>query len=380
VDRVLGSVRGSLPGPTLLAVAGLHGNEPAGVLALQRVVRALNGRDSSVRGEFAALAGNRTALLQGRRFIDHDLNRAWRASGGGELEAEDPDRTEPASETIERSELKAIIEEIVTRARGPVYFLDLHTSSGPARPFSTVMDSLASRKFAMGISVPLVVGLGEQVEGTLLGHLADRGIPGMVFEGGQHNDAYSVDASEAGVWLALAAAGVLPEAGTPELERARRLLVTATLGLPPVMELSFRHPVTEKDGFRMHAGYRSFQLVSAGQVVAEDRTGPIEVPEDGRLLMPLYQSQGEDGFFLVREFHPFWLNVSEVLRRLRVARTLHWFPGIRKDPESADRLQVDKRLARWFTMEVLHLLGYRRSLTRGDWLVVIRQREPTKTS
>jgi len=373
VDRVLGRIRGARPGPTLICVAGMHGNEPAGILALQKVLEALEGREAPVCGEFVALAGNRRALLQGRRFLVQDLNRAWIPD-----RIREPQEAEPtlSPEELEQIELLETVDEAIAGARGPLFFLDLHTTSGPGKPFSTVLDSLASRKFAQKIPVPLVVGLGELVEGTLLGHLANRGIPGVVFEGGQHDDEESVEASAAGIWLALSAAGVLQEAATPEVGESRKLLLNATLGLPPVFELRYRHPVSEGDGFQMHPGFRSFQPVSGGRTLAEDSKGEIEAPETGRLLMPLYQSQGEDGFFLVREFHPFWLNVSEVLRRLRVARVLHWLPGIRRDPQSPDQLQVNKRLARWSTMEVLHLLGYRRTVERENWLVVNRQREP----
>ena len=375
VNRVLGRVRGTRPGPTLLAVAGMHGNEPAGILGLRRVLQALEGREASVCGEFVALAGNRRALLQGRRFLVRDLNRAWTPERFRENQDE---ASGTSAEDAEQTELQDAVDEVIAGARGPLFFLDLHTTSGPGKPFSTVMDSLASRRFAQSIPVPLVVGLGELVEGTLLGHLTDRGIPGVVFEGGQHTDEDSVETSAAGVWASLSGAGVLQESATPEVGRSRKLLLSETLGLPPVFELRYRHPVTEGDGFRMRPGYQSFQPVSPGQLLAEDGAGGIEAPERGRLLMPLYQSQGEDGFFLVREFHPFWLNVSEVLRRLKVARVLHWLPGIRRDPQSPDQLRVNKRLARWSTMEVLHLLGYRRTVEKESWLVVIKQREPDR--
>ena len=36
-DRFLGRHRGSEPGPTVLCLAGVHGNEPAGLVALRRV-------------------------------------------------------------------------------------------------------------------------------------------------------------------------------------------------------------------------------------------------------------------------------------------------------------------------------------------------------
>ena len=36
-------------------------------------------------------------------------------------------------------------------------------------------------------------------------------------------------------------------------------------------------------------------------MVGDDRYGEVAVPKSGRLLMPLYQEQGEDGFFVVRD-------------------------------------------------------------------------------
>jgi predicted deacylase len=35
-EHLIGSIRGFRPGPTLLILGGIHGNEPAGVLAAER--------------------------------------------------------------------------------------------------------------------------------------------------------------------------------------------------------------------------------------------------------------------------------------------------------------------------------------------------------
>lgn len=35
-DHRIATIRGPLPGPTLIALGGIHGNEPAGVLAATR--------------------------------------------------------------------------------------------------------------------------------------------------------------------------------------------------------------------------------------------------------------------------------------------------------------------------------------------------------
>ena len=319
VDRVLGRIRGPRPGPTLICVGGLHGNEAAGVLALERVLDDLEGRRSKVSGELVALAGNRVALAEGRRYLIRDLNRSWTSAGIRAAQEAGPGRH---PEDAEQLELLAVIDKAIEEARGPVFLLDLHTTSGPGKPFSTIMDSLPSRRFALGIPVPLIVGLGEVVDGTLLGFLADRGIPGIVFEGGKHDRPDSVGASEAGIWQALASAGMIDESDFPEVSGGRERLRAGTKGLPRVLKLRHRHPVAPEDRFQMLPGLRSFQRVTEGEVLGQDRNGDVRSPEGGRLLMPLYQTQGEDGFFLIRELNPYWLTLSGALRRLRVDRIL----------------------------------------------------------
>ena len=36
VDRLIGQIRGEQPGPTIIFLGGMHGNEPSGVFALQK--------------------------------------------------------------------------------------------------------------------------------------------------------------------------------------------------------------------------------------------------------------------------------------------------------------------------------------------------------
>jgi len=378
LSRVLGQLRGPEPGPTLLAIGGLHGNEPAGVLALNRVLEKLKGRETRMAGEFVALSGNRAALAEGRRFLSRDLNRAW-THGGIEAaraaQAMNHHAAPGAPEDREQLELLSAIEAPLAAARGPVFLLDLHTTSGPGSPFSTIMDSLRSRHFALGIPVPLILGLGELVEGTLLEYMADRGIPGMVFEGGKHDSPIALDASEAGIWLSLARAGLIQEADFSEVRESRRRLREETRELPRALDLRYRHPVKAGDGFRMLPGMRSFQRVGEGEILARGPGGPVRAPLEGRLLMPLYQTQGEDGFFLIREFHPLWLTLSEILRRARADWILPLLPGIARDPEGEEGLIVDRRVARWFAMDILHLFGYRKKVETGNRLVVLKQRE-----
>ena len=90
-------------------------------------------------------------------------------------------------------------------AEGDVYVLDLHTTSGPSPAFGVLDDTLANRAFAMQFPVPLVLGLEEELEGTLLNYLTTFGVISMGFESGQHEAPEAVDGAEAAIWTALAA-------------------------------------------------------------------------------------------------------------------------------------------------------------------------------
>ena len=127
------------------------------------------------------------------------------------------------------------------------------------------------------------------------------------------------------------------------------------------------------DRFLMNPGWASFRTVAANQALGVDRDGPVLAPEQGRLLMPLYQPTGSDGFFLMRPVPRAWLVLAWALRRLGVPRLVPLLPGVRRDPARDDVLLVDRRTARFRALDILHLLGFRRERAEGDLLVVSRR-------
>jgi hypothetical protein len=374
VPRVLGELGPDGTGPTLLVVSGLHGNEPAGVVASCSVVDALSSRAAALRGRIHFITGNRSALAAGVRYLDRDLNRAWTPARLRLLREGSPPGFEldVAREDREQRELLAELERVLDLS-GPAYALDLHTTSGPDGVFTTIGDTLENRSLARAFPVPLVLGLEELVEGTLHEYLGDRGVVSLAFEAGQHIEPEAVARAEAAIWILIGATGLLPEADLPELHEARRLLARTGRRFPRVLEFRHRHALSDGDGFRMRDGYRSFLPIVPGEAIGDDHGGPVRSPERGRLLMPLYQPQGHDGFFVVREFRVFWLHVSQLLRGLGVGRVVHWLPGIRRHPAITGGLVVNRRIARWYPLQILHLLGFRRHIEDGDQLVVLQR-------
>jgi succinylglutamate desuccinylase len=364
---VLGLHKGLEAGNTLICVAAIHGNEPSGIEAFRRVARTLKSKEMGIRGEIVGLAGNLRALQQGRRFLRLDLNRFWSPKSVAEVRAAEYRLEDEAAELME---LDAEISRIADRASHKIYVLDLHSISGPGPPFIALDDTLDNRKFAAAFPIPVVLGLEEELAGTLSGHLTRLGMTSLGFEAGQHDDPEAVLNAEAAIWTALEASGVLPSGGRPEIEGARRRLYDLTRSMPAIVEIRHRHEVMIDDRFRMIPGFSSFQPVKAGQVLASNGQESVRAPEDGFILMPLYQEQGDDGFFVVRRVHAFWLKLSALTRRLGLGRFLHLLPGIEPHPDLQGSFIVDLRKARWQARELFHLLGFRRIQAKDRYLVM----------
>ena len=143
--------------------------------------------------------------------------------------------------------------------------------------------------------------------------------------------------------------------------------------MPRLIEVRHRHPIRGEDAFRMEQGYSNFKTVGKNQLLARDRNGPVRTPEAGLILLPLYQGQGNDGFFVSREVRPLWLRMSWVLRRLRLHGMMLFLPGVSRSPSSTHGLIVDTRVARAYPLEIFHLFGYRKLRQNGSCLVVSRR-------
>jgi succinylglutamate desuccinylase len=371
---VLGSYDTGGEGPILAVIAGLHGNEPAGILAAQRVLAGLRDGALPFRGRLVALAGNLGALAVGQRFIARDLNRLWTAHQIAQLEEAAPESDDP--ERAEQRALLGVLRALAREARSrgrELIVLDLHSTSAPSAPFAVINDTLRNRGLALAVPVPLILGLEEAVRGALLDYTADAGHEFVMLEGGQHAAPDTPDLLAAGIWHVLVGLGAITAAAVPGFDQHRARLREAADGAPRVAEVLYRHEIQPHDGFRMNPGLASFHTVHAGDIVAHDRTGPVRAPLSGFLLLPLDQERGEDGFFIARPVGRKWLTVSAVVRGLRLDRLLPWLPGARRDPQHHDVVRVDRRIARWGVVQVFHLAGYRR-LPARDGRLAFRSR------
>ena len=358
-QREIGRRSGELPGPTLIAVAGIHGNEPAGVHAARRLFAQLAGLP--FRGELVVYAGNLGGIRRGVRYLSKDLNRVWTDQRLSALR----ERAPQDAEDLEQLELSAAIEEARARARGLVHLIDLHTTSAAGIPFMLIGDTLPQRRFIGAFPIPVVLGLEEELDGVLSAHWTRRGFITAAVEGGQHDDPVTIGSLEAVLWVALAQAGCLDRSLEP-VARATALLDRQRGGLPRVMEVLSRRAISPEDQFRMEPGFRNIDRARGGQLLARDRQGEIRAASDGLVIMPLYQGLGGDGFFWGRAVSSKSLRVSALLQRLGAARLLGLLPGVAR--VSAGKFSV----ARGQWLGLLRLLGYRRIRKSGAGVTVER--------
>ena len=360
-------------GPTLICTAGIHGNEPAGVRALEHLRGVLSSYESSFKGRLLGLRGNLGALERRVRYVARDLNRMWPNVPGDSALV--PGAAFRSAEAQEMTELAECIECAMNEASGHgVYFLDLHTTSAVSIPFGVINDTISCRDFALHFPVPIILGLEEHVSSTIADWALSTGCVTMGFEAGQHDDPNAVQLHESAVLVALDAAAIAPASLKESVESAREKLHNAARGQPGFVEIIHRHVVTDASVFTMQPGFVNFDCVQRGQLLAHENGTALTAGVGARLFMPLYQQQGDDGYFLARPVGRFWLWLSRICRSAGLGAALPILPGVRRSPQSRHVLFVNPHIARFLRRQVFHLLGYRRICEHGD-RVVFRRRD-----
>ncbi|WP_340063698.1 succinylglutamate desuccinylase/aspartoacylase family protein [Ascidiimonas aurantiaca] len=371
IERIIGKIKGDPGGPTIIFVGGIHGNEPSGVFALQHVLETLQKKEVPVKGNIYALGGNLPALEKNERFQKQDLNRIW-------IDEKIQHLVNGASkgiqgETAEQAEICEIITDIIHIETGPFYFIDLHTTSSETIPFLTVNDNLLNRKFTSQYPVPVILGIEEYLEGPLLSYINELGYVAFGFEAGQHDALQAYENHVAFIYLSLVFSGVVDREYT-HFDDCYKNLLQASGGIKGVYEIFYRYGIQKGEQFKMKPGFVNFQPVVKGTPVAKSDEKEVIAPENGRMFMPLYQNQGDDGFFTIRSIAPLILKLSAFLRKAGVDRILPFLPGVRWDSDKKDTLLVNRKIARFFAKQFFHLLGYRNKKL-NDTYILMKNRE-----
>ena len=174
-------------GPCVAVVGLMHGNEPVGGLALQRLEDLAERYLTS--GSILCVRANLEAAAQQVRHTagGRDMNRLWDGDTLVALAAK------PAASLCYEERRVQLLARLLIPCDAIV---DLHSTSRPAPPFLLFRDDQRHRRLAMRLGVSkIVTGLYEgailgggmcQDVGLLLGERSSR--IGLTFEAGEHTE------------------------------------------------------------------------------------------------------------------------------------------------------------------------------------------------
>jgi succinylglutamate desuccinylase len=305
-----------------------------------------------INGNLFAVFGNQEAYLQESRFIDKDLNRIWTKSHIYEAS-----RKNNVSEYHEMTEMYNVLYTILQQSHSEVYAIDLHTTSGPTKPFVIMNDSLKNRAFVRNLGYPVIYNVESYIEGALLNLMNDLGHVSLCFEGGAHYAENSVKEFKDFCYKTLFHSGLI----TSEILKSMGVSESSyTSKNARYFEMFFRQDLQPKDSFEMVGNYLNFQKLKKGERIARLNGESIYAPRAVQIFMPLYQSKGEDGFFYIRHINRFKLKVARILRNMNVENTLTILPGVKK--LNSYTLCVPKPIEKYIPKRFLFALGYRKSI------------------
>jgi succinylglutamate desuccinylase len=304
--RLIGKFKGEENGTLVIFTAAMHGNEGAGVDGLVRFFRyleqqATNETNPWVKGRIIGLMGNMHAYQEGKRYISKDMNRCW-------LPTEIKRITEASSYSLqdEDLEIRQLLDILLPEIFGikRMFLLDLHTTSSEGGIFCIAGQNRKDIHLAHAMGVPVVLGLLDGLEGTTLQFFesAFTGVDtiAIAFEAGHHDDPLSIDRSFEACRRFLQVTGCTE---TSENDGFIKLGTEKSENLvPQILKVTYRQSVEKNEAWSMRPGYHNFQKVAAGEKLALYEGEDIMSPVEGYLLMPLYQAQGKDGFFVAEEW------------------------------------------------------------------------------
>jgi hypothetical protein len=276
-----------VPGPHVALLAITHGNEIAGAIVLDRLLRAdlspTRGRLTFGFVNIAAFERFDPRQPTVSRFVDEDINRVWDAAV--------LDGSRRSAELDRAREIRPLIDTVDV-------LLDLHSMLWPSDPLILCGTSAKGRRLALGIGEPaLVVADHGHAGGRRLIDYARFADPATtcvasLVEAGQHWQQATVDTMSASVAGLLRLLGEAPPTPAPRIAgRPRRFAEVTTAVTAATSSFTFMQP------------YRGCDVIARrNTLIALDGETEIRTPHDDCLLvMPsLRPSRGHTAVRLAR--------------------------------------------------------------------------------
>jgi len=250
--------KGAAPGPTVAIFGGVHGNETAGVMTVERLAASL----LPLAGTVFLVTANPSAIARNVRLVGANLNRLFtrKAAATGDL-----------YEHRRAGELMDLLDHCDA-------LLDLHSYRSGIVPEDAIPFAICeapSARVAALLPVPAVVsGFTAAEEGGSDGYMHQRGMTGICVELGalERPDLFAPLGFETAMRF-LAAFGIVGPL-PPLPPRAQRLLALS----------GFRKKT--KDDFRFARQFRNLEALRAGETIAYEDGLALCAAEDCAIVFP----------------------------------------------------------------------------------------------
>lgn len=289
---------GLAPGPRLIVVGAVHGNETCGPQAILRAIQDCRmGRLTVRRGEVTFLpVANMKAFRHGTREGDRNLNRDLR------------------EKTIPEDYEDRVGNRLCPLLREHDVLLDVHSFRGEGEPFvfagpldntgsiEPFRHARAEGEFAVRLGVSIVIHGWLEIYGRLLKtrqrlgysniassegvgtteYMRFSGGYGVTLECGSHEDPQAAEVGYSAIVRALAHLGII-DASPPDIT------AESVIELVDVL-------VCEAEGDRLAERWKTGDRVSAGQIIVRRAAGEVlNAPEDGFIIFPNYAAKPGEG-------------------------------------------------------------------------------------
>lgn len=292
-DRILGNYHSGEKGKTIVFMCGIHGNELSGKKALKKIFSYLENNKIDIRGNIIGVQGNLKAIEKKERYIDIDLNRIWTKKI---IDKVKKGKIKDVYEYKELIKIHDIMDVILKKKKKKdVIIIDLHNTSSASGLF-TVINNTKDFKLASAIQIPVITKLFNKVKGSFSQYYNSKNISTIVFEGGAIGDPASTNNHEIGIFKILESCGAIKKEDTPNFITNQ----SNSKNKKNLYKVKYIHLISESDNFLMKPNVINFQNVKKGEVLGSDKNGDVISPFDGKILMPLYQEQGREGFYIIQ--------------------------------------------------------------------------------
>ncbi len=255
------------PGPHVVLVSLIHGNELAGAIVIADLLRQnfvpLRGRVTMGFANIAAFARFDPANPLASRFVEEDLNRVWDdAQLLGVRRSLELERAREMHPIIDKADL----------------LLDLHSMLWPSDPLLLCGPSARGRKLALTLATPHVViadhghAGGKRLIDYSRFTAAVAPATGILVEAGQHWEPSSIAQTHTTVQRLLSHAGMIPPCPAPPQA--------------PVFAEVTCAITARTNRFTFTHAYRGGEIIrTANSLIAHDGDEEIRTPYDDCLLV-----------------------------------------------------------------------------------------------